>query len=346
MEQDEDGNWRIALIFGGLVLLGAVVIAAVLWLMPRFAGTSEVAATTGPQARVEEPASALAGPLKPTFDIVRVERDGRAIAAGRAAPGAIVTLSANGTPIGTATADARGEWTLVLDEPLTEGTQELTLSARLPGGEEIASDQRVIVVVVARADGPPLVVKRQEGEASEVLQGGARGAGPGLAISAIDYDGRGNVIFSGLASPGAGVRAYVDGAPVGSTTATAKGRWIIEADSRLPAGVYSMRLDQIGADGRVTARIEFPFEREDPRDIVLGDGTVVVQPGNSLWKISSRVYGQGIDYTIIYDANRTQIRNPDLIYPGQIFELPPNPRDIDRPAPAGGAEPDPGRPGS
>jgi nucleoid-associated protein YgaU len=28
-------------------------------------------------------------------------------------------------------------------------------------------------------------------------------------------------------------------------------------------------------------------------------------------------------YTVIYEANRTQIRNPDLIYPGQVFAIPP-----------------------
>ncbi len=53
--------------------------------------------------------------------------------------------------------------------------------------------------------------------------------------------------------------------------------------------------------------------------------TVVVQPGNSLWRIARRSYGSGWDYTVIYEANREQIRNPDLIYPGQVFALPAPP---------------------
>ena len=47
-----------------------------------------------------------------------------------------------------------------------------------------------------------------------------------------------------------------------------------------------------------------------------------VQPGNSLWRLARRSYGEGLRYTDIYEANKDQIRNPDLIYPGQVFVLP------------------------
>jgi nucleoid-associated protein YgaU len=49
---------------------------------------------------------------------------------------------------------------------------------------------------------------------------------------------------------------------------------------------------------------------------------VVVRSGNSLWRIARRTYGTGFKYTVIYDANRNQIKNQDLIYPGQVFALP------------------------
>ena len=51
-------------------------------------------------------------------------------------------------------------------------------------------------------------------------------------------------------------------------------------------------------------------------------GNWVVQPGNSLWRIARRLYGKGVHFTIIYEANRTEIEHPDLIYPGQIFTTP------------------------
>jgi nucleoid-associated protein YgaU len=50
--------------------------------------------------------------------------------------------------------------------------------------------------------------------------------------------------------------------------------------------------------------------------------TAIVSRGDNLWRISQRVYGKGLRYTVIFGANQEQIRNPDLIYPGQVFVLP------------------------
>ncbi|HUQ36468.1 MAG TPA: Ig-like domain-containing protein [Aestuariivirga sp.] len=49
---------------------------------------------------------------------------------------------------------------------------------------------------------------------------------------------------------------------------------------------------------------------------------VIIQPGNNLWKLSRQIYGKGMMYTVIYEANKDQIRKPELIYPGQIFLTP------------------------
>lgn len=49
---------------------------------------------------------------------------------------------------------------------------------------------------------------------------------------------------------------------------------------------------------------------------------VIIRRGDSLWRISKRVYGRGIRYSTIYLANQDQIANPDLIWPGQIFAVP------------------------
>lgn len=62
--------------------------------------------------------------------------------------------------------------------------------------------------------------------------------------------------------------------------------------------------------------------------------TARIVRGDSLWQISRRTYGKGDRYTVIYDANQEQIRNPDLIYPGQIFVLPGE--DAPKGAPKGG----------
>ena len=51
-------------------------------------------------------------------------------------------------------------------------------------------------------------------------------------------------------------------------------------------------------------------------------GRVVVKPGHTLWELAANTYGDGVKYVKIFHANRNAIRDADLIYPGQIFELP------------------------
>jgi nucleoid-associated protein YgaU len=50
--------------------------------------------------------------------------------------------------------------------------------------------------------------------------------------------------------------------------------------------------------------------------------TITVSRGDSLWRISRRAFGDGTHYAVVFKANREQIRNPNLIYPGQVFVLP------------------------
>ncbi len=50
--------------------------------------------------------------------------------------------------------------------------------------------------------------------------------------------------------------------------------------------------------------------------------TATVAHGDSLWRISRVRWGKGKRYTVIYEANAAQIRNPDLIYPGQVLVMP------------------------
>jgi LysM repeat protein len=53
--------------------------------------------------------------------------------------------------------------------------------------------------------------------------------------------------------------------------------------------------------------------------------TVTVQPGYTLWYIAKQNFGQGVLYVQVFEANRDKIRNPDLIYPGQVFTIPAKP---------------------
>lgn len=59
-----------------------------------------------------------------------------------------------------------------------------------------------------------------------------------------------------------------------------------------------------------------------PAIVEEGPRKLVIQPGNNLWKLSREVYGKGRMFTIIYEANRDQLKNPNKIFPGQILTAP------------------------
>jgi nucleoid-associated protein YgaU len=138
----------------------------------------------------------------------------------------------------------------------------------------------------------------------------------------VDYDAEGRVIFSGRSEADADVRGYVDNRPMVAGRSSSRGEWRLQPSDPIPPGTYTVRVDHVDAAGRVVARAEIPFKREEPRASPAGDPVIVIQPGNNLWTIARRTYGRGIQYVVIYQANQQQIRDPDLIYPGQIFKLP------------------------
>jgi nucleoid-associated protein YgaU len=56
-----------------------------------------------------------------------------------------------------------------------------------------------------------------------------------------------------------------------------------------------------------------------------GTITVTVQPGFTLWAIAKENFGSGVMYVQVFDANRDKIKDPDLIYPGQVLSVPAAP---------------------
>src|SRR5271165_5050275 len=303
------------------------------------------AATPGPTAAVTPPPAdpaptapppvatpTASAPIPPSFDIVRIDPQGGAVIAGRAAPGAEVSIRSDGTEIGHATADGQGAWALTLTEPLPPGPHDLTLREHTTGGQELASLGSVLMAVPERGPAPPqppLAVLTAPRLPPRVLQGppGEGTAKPGqLGLGALDYDARGDLRLSGTAAPDTTVRLYADNKPIGEARTGKDGRWTLvpgaASGTPIAEGNHQLRLDQVGPNGKVTARVELPFRRELIPPGEVAAGRVVVQPGASLWRIASRAYGEGMRYTVIYQANRDQIRDPNLIYPGQVFSVP------------------------
>ncbi len=257
-----------------------------------------------------------------------------------------------------------------------------------------------------------------------------------LTFGTVDYNDRGDIVFSGKATAGKTIRLYVDNQFVGESVVGKDGNWVFRGREQIKTGTHELRADQVDVKGKVAQRTAVPFVRADPvkvaallstrkptklavsaevetpakvakapvvvktvavektpqpvkepvktakavTDAVIATAQapattkapalpapqkqaaittpapvkaaappakptppatparvatnqpkkekpelvahVVIQPGNNLWNISRVIYGKGIAYTTIYQANKKQIKNPHRIYPGQILTTP------------------------
>jgi nucleoid-associated protein YgaU len=337
----------------GLVVLAAVAIGAgayYLWPTggpatapkPQQAAPQVASRATPPAAQPASPPSAKTPTTGPDFDVVRVQPDGQTVIAGRADPGATVTVLDGSTVVATVTADSHGEWVALPDKSLAPGSHELSLTQKSPAGSPDQKSANVVVVAVPEpkkadtgaASQPLAVLMPRQGEgAAKTLQappgaptpGPARAGASGSApqIGAIQYDGAGHLSVSGRAAPDERVLLYLENKPVGDTRADSNGDWTVKPSASVPAGNYAMRVDSIGKDDKVRARAQLQFRRVDPPKELAGNQFLVVQPGDTLWHIARRTYGEGLLFTDIYHANRSEIVDPNLIYPGQVVALPP-----------------------
>ena len=174
---------------------------------------------------------------------------------------------------------------------------------------------------------PKVVVADSDGV--RVLQD-HQGAKDQLALDSIAYDPSGNVTLSGRSNPDGLVRFYVNNEAISAAKTDDSGYWETDLSDVIP-GTYTLRIDELGSRGDVVSRLESPFKREDrqklaaliaPSSSPVRINIVTVQPGNTLWAIARKRYGDGLLYVRVFEANRDKIKDPDLIYPGQLFDLP------------------------
>ena len=163
---------------------------------------------------------------------------------------------------------------------------------------------------------------------------------PTVVVGAVEADTAGSIYVGGTAATDETVRVYLDDKPIGDAKPSPAGAWLVQTTRDLPAGSYTVRADQLDADGKVIARSEVPFQREVAVAALkpMGTGgvgetgaavseqmameTVVIKRGDNLWRIARGTWGNGFRWSTIYQANTDQIRNPHWIYPGQVFIMP------------------------
>jgi nucleoid-associated protein YgaU len=244
-----------------------------------------------------------------------------------------------------------GTYDLTLRSKQADGKQA-TSTQRVTAALEPRSTDRPIVALIT-PDKPTVMLSQP---AAPKPPDGA------VVVETVEIEPGGKFHVSGQARPGAALRLYLNDSFVTSVTAGSDGRFAVTINEGVAPGNYRVRLDEASSSGSVRARAEVPFNAPDTMASVPAQATASKRPesaaaqgpqlaaaeatvlpdsaarpstvvvpkittttvsrGDSLWRLSQLSYGAGTRYAVIYKANRAQIRNPNLIYPGQVFVLP------------------------
>ena len=253
----------------------------------------------------------------PAFDLVRVDEDGSAIIAGSAKPNSEVRLLVDGKELETTETDASGAFAILTTIPSGEKPLELQLEDVNDSNIKSADTVLIIPNKEAEGSGPKIIIAESDGKIIVQEQNDIAPKIQPLSLDTINYAASGDVILAGRASSEQIVRVYVDNKPVVLGEVT-DGKWNFEIPN-IEEGIYTLRVDAINNEGKVVDRVESPFQRVIRE---MEDGQATIQPGFTLWKLAELKYGFGMRYVQIFEANRDSIKDPDLIYPGQVFQIP------------------------
>ena len=180
-----------------------------------------------------------------------------------------------------------------------------------------------VAPTVLLADEDGVRVLQNSGDQPEAMEN--------VSIDTISYDEQGEVSLAGRATGASSVRVYLNNRPLLDANIGEGGQWRTELPD-VDTGTYTLRVDELNAEGEVVSRAETPFLRESVEAIQALDtapktefapvSLITVQPGNTLWGIAREKYGEGPLFVRVFEANADRIRDPNLIYPGQIFSVP------------------------
>lgn len=341
----------------GLALMGTLAVALMAWRMVEAPPDSSVArlllrppaqtaATPAPApAKVATPSPAPEPkPIPPpslTFGW-RLLPNGDLLIAGTTAPYADVSLKRAEATLAEARAQSTGDFVL-LPPSLEPGDNDMVLIARSPAGEV---RERVLIALPAPA---VAAVAPKPPEPAATLAPAPEPLKPAeseVAIRSAEAGQRSAFQAAGSAPAGATVRLYLNDSFVANVIASPEGAWSLRVERGMAPGHYELRADVVDQGGKVLARAAVPFDYPEgpaaaaepemaaapplaaPAPAKPGEAVVPqiqsvrVVKGDSLWRISQRVLGDGQRYIQIYQANSGQIRNPNLIYPGQVLVTP------------------------
>ncbi len=295
-------------------------------------GTSDVSKQKEPSK--QENKDALEQVDSVSVDVFRVDQFGNIISAGKVSKEAkIEILADNKNIIGADKTEADGSFVIFGKVQSTGLVQTVKIRGLIEdkGEEKIVDSADLFFVLpqveksnekeVKKIEKKPLIV-RDDGNDLKILVPIQVSSVDSITLDTISYTQDSSTELAGRARLNNTIRIYLNNKLESEIKVNESGAWKTTL-SDIQAGVYTLRLDELNDNGIVEGRLELPFKKEDEALIqAMGEESITVQPGNSLWRIARKYYGKGIQYVEIFERNSHLIKDPNLIYPGQVFSLP------------------------
>ena len=280
-------------------------------------------------------------------DILRVDESGITIIAGSGDPSTTVEAKINNQTIGKSEVNKDGEFVITGEVSSSDQPQELKIitieekeekTKKIVSKEPLENEEDWVYETKSFIILPGLIKNNNENEMQKerlddvrifevqqtdiLLKEEFKNINvEQLTLDRIKYSENGTAILYGRARTDMNVMVYLNNEFKMKTIPGKDGSWDVDLGIISP-GIYKLRIDETTINGDVKFRIETPFKQETKELLdKMFTKAITVQPGNSLWRIARRIYGKGIMYLDIYNKNSHLIKDPDLIYPGQIFSL-------------------------
>ena len=305
-------------------------------------------ATIADETLISEPA-----PVFVSLDLVNVSPDGVVVLSGQSNAGNLIEIYDGDNLIASASANGKGDWVAVPDMALAPGTYLLTATTTTEDGDVILSDRAVVIVIPNDADTPPLVALVPVNEAvdmqAELLQSPLTedakdsvisvtdvpvltvdptvpvelvadpSLPPQVTIRMIDALTDNRMAVSGFRQGTGNIAVMID--DISAQVSISPEGYLAEAI--IPdRDAFPVTVVMTDNNGNTLASARIILNKAKLDETLSGNALVVVQKGDALWRIAYRTYGEGIRYVDIYSSNAGEIKNPDLIYPDQIFIIP------------------------